>query len=218
MRKVQLPLHWSLLGNALQQLQQKGHTARFYRVPAQQATPATNIGVNQACYGCRETGHFRREYPKANNRNVGGMGRVLTMGHEEAMKDLAVITSTFLLNNTYACILFDSGAKKSFVSRKFEHFLKQKPQTLNEMFTVEIANGETETTSDIYVGCTLTLNNHAFQIDLMSVTIRSFEVIIGIDWLSPHHADILCYEKVVRLNLPSNETLVIYGDKPDTNL
>ena len=52
----------------------------------------------------------------------------------------------------------------------------------------------------------------------MLVTIRSFDVIIGMDWLSPHHADILCYEKVVRLNLPSSETIVIYGDKPDANL
>ena len=36
-------------------------------------------------------------------------------------------------------------------------------------------------------------------------------------WLSPHCADILCYEKAIRLNLPSGEALVIYDDKPNTN-
>ena len=52
----------------------------------------------------------------------------------------------------------------------------------------------------------------------MSVSIKSFDVIIDMDWLSLHRADIMCYEKVVRLNLLSGETLVVYGDKPSTNL
>ena len=81
-----------------------------------------------------------------------------------------------------------------------------------------MANGKAESTNDIYIGCTLTLNNYSFQIDLMSVIIKSFDVIIDKDWLSSHHADILCFEKAIHLNLLSSETLFIYGDKPDTNL
>ena len=38
------------------------------------------------------------------------------------------------------------------------------------------------------------------------------------DWLSLLRADIMCFEKAVRLNLPNNETLVIYGDKSSANL
>lgn len=52
----------------------------------------------------------------------------------------------------------------------------------------------------------------------MHVSIRSFDVIIGMDWLRPHHVEIMCHEKAVRLHLPNHETLVIYGDKPSTNL
>ncbi|CAH1450892.1 unnamed protein product [Lactuca virosa] len=81
-----------------------------------------------------------------------------------------------------------------------------------------MANGKTETTKDVYVGCTLTLNNHSFQINLMPVNIRSFDVIIDMDWLSPHHANILCREKAVRLHLSDHETLMIYGDKTVVNL
>ena len=77
---------------------------------------------------------------------------------------------------------------------------------------------KTETTKDIYIGCTLTLNNHSFQIDLMPVNVKSFYVKIGMDWLSSHHADIMCHKKVVLIHLPNHETLIIYGDKPDTNL
>ncbi|CAH1444029.1 unnamed protein product [Lactuca virosa] len=81
-----------------------------------------------------------------------------------------------------------------------------------------MANRKAERTIDIYSGCTLTLDNHSFKIDLMPVTIKSFDIIIGMDWLSSHRAGILCYEMVVRLNLPSGETLLVYGDKPSANL
>ena len=83
-------------------------------------------------------------------RNVGGVGRVLTMEHEEAVNDPTVVTGTFLLNNLYACILFDSGAERSFVSNKFKHLLKQNPQSLKNTIIVEMENGKAENTNDIY--------------------------------------------------------------------
>ena len=134
------------------------------------------------------------------------------MGREEAVADPTVVSGTFLLDNSYANILFDSGVERSFVSHAFKHNLKHNPQPLTETFTVEMANGEKESASEVFVGCTLTLNDHSFPIDLMPVSIKSFDVIIGMDWLSPNHADILCFKKAIRLNLPSGQTLVIYGE------
>ncbi|KAI3750191.1 hypothetical protein L2E82_20820 [Cichorium intybus] len=194
----------------------KGHTARFCRTPTLQSTQATNVGVSQACYGCGETGHFKRDCPKT--KNVGRNGRVLAMGRAEAVEDPTVVTGTFLVNNSYACVLFDSGAERSFVSYEFKYLLKQKPQPLNETFTVEMANGKTESKNDIYIGCTLTLDDHSFQIDLMPVKIGSFDIIVGMDWLIPHHADIMCYERGIRLHLPDDKTFFVYGDKPSTSL
>ena len=52
----------------------------------------------------------------------------------------------------------------------------------------------------------------------MPVSIKTFNIIIGVDQLSPHHADILCQKKDVRLNVPNGKSLVIYGDKPSANL
>ena len=48
--------------------------------------------------------------------------------------------------------------------------------------------------------------------------ISSFDVIIGMDWLSSHRAEILCHEKAIRLPLPNGEALIIYGDKSGKNL
>ena len=81
-----------------------------------------------------------------------------------------------------------------------------------------MSNGKTENTNSIYIGCTLTLDSRSFPIGIMLVSIKSFDIIIDMDWFSLHRADIMCYEKAVRLNLPSSETLIIYGDKPDASL
>ena len=195
----------------------KGHTADYCRQTAQPATRAANTGVARSCYECGDAGHFKRNCPKLVGGN-GRVGRVLTMGAQEAREDPTVVTGTFLLNNSYASMLFDSGAERSFVSHKIKALLNLTPQKLNETFTVEMANGKTENTNEIYVGCTLTFGQHSFKIDLMPISISSFDVIIGMDWLSPHRAAILCYEKAVRLNLPNQDALLIYGDKPGAGL
>ncbi|GJY98790.1 hypothetical protein Tco_0516220 [Tanacetum coccineum] len=42
----------------------------------------------------------------------------------------------------------------------------------------------------------------------------SFDVIIGMDWLSDHKAEIICHEKVVRIPLLDSKMLRVLGEKP----
>ncbi|GKE56157.1 putative reverse transcriptase domain-containing protein, partial [Tanacetum coccineum] len=60
------------------------------------------------------------------------------------------------------------------------------------------------------VGCTLTLLNQPFEIDLMPIKLGSFDVVISMDWLSKYRAKILCDEKVVHIPI-DGETLIIRG-------
>ncbi|GKB42164.1 putative reverse transcriptase domain-containing protein [Tanacetum coccineum] len=46
----------------------------------------------------------------------------------------------------------------------------------------------------------------------MPIKLGSFDVVIGMDWLSKYHAKILCDEKVVHITI-NNETLIIQGDR-----
>ncbi|GKA53094.1 putative reverse transcriptase domain-containing protein [Tanacetum coccineum] len=55
------------------------------------------------------------------------------------------------------------------------------------------------------------VTDHPFNINLMPVELGSFDVIIGMDWLSKYHAVIDCAEKIVRIPW-GNETLIIHGD------
>nr|GEW11383.1 hypothetical protein [Tanacetum cinerariifolium] len=59
-----------------------------------------------------------------------------------------------------------------------------------------------------FKGCTLTLLNQPFEIDLMPIKLGSFDVVIGMDWLTKYHTKIIYDEKVVHIPI-EDETRII---------
>ncbi|GKC81507.1 putative reverse transcriptase domain-containing protein, partial [Tanacetum coccineum] len=64
-------------------------------------------------------------------------------------------------------------------------------------------------------GCKLEIEGHVFDIDLISFGHGNFNVIIGMDWLSNHKAEIIYHEKVVRIPLLDGKVLRILGERPE---
>ena len=62
------------------------------------------------------------------------------------------------------------------------------------------------------------MDSHAFSIDLLSVDLGSFDVVIGMDWLSANQAEVICHEKLVRIPLSNKEVLTIRGETGSTQL
>nr|GEU38800.1 transposon Ty3-G Gag-Pol polyprotein [Tanacetum cinerariifolium] len=127
------------------------------------------------CTNCKKIGYLARDCkgrPAAannNNNNQWAQG--------------ANARGTFLLNNRYALILFDTGADRSFVSTAFSSLIDIIPTMLDHGYDVELAD-----------------------------KIGSFDVIIGIDWLDKYHAVIVCDEKVVCVPF-GDEMLIFHGDR-----
>ncbi|GJU35377.1 putative reverse transcriptase domain-containing protein [Tanacetum coccineum] len=147
------------------------------------------------CFGCSGQGHYKSDCPKLKNQNRGNKatindarGRAYALGGGDDNPDSYVVIGMFLLNNRYAYILFDSGADRSFVSTTFSALIDIPPTALDVSYTVELADGRIVGSDTIIRGCTLNLLDHLFNINLMSVELGSFDVIIGMDWLSKHHA------------------------------
>ncbi|GJV94746.1 putative reverse transcriptase domain-containing protein [Tanacetum coccineum] len=61
--------------------------------------------------------------------------------------------------------------------------------------------------------CKLEIEGHTFDIDLIPFGHRSFDVIIGMDWLSRHRAEIVCHERVVQIPLPHGKMLKVFGER-----
>ncbi|GJU73967.1 putative reverse transcriptase domain-containing protein [Tanacetum coccineum] len=79
---------------------------------------------------------------------------------------------------------------------------------VDTFYNIKMADGNLVSTNTIIQGATLTLLNRPFEIDLMPIKLGSFDVVIGMDWLSKYHAKILCDEKVVHIPI-DGETLII---------
>nr|GFA34975.1 hypothetical protein [Tanacetum cinerariifolium] len=167
------------------------------------------------CYGCGEKGHLRRQCPKGRNQRNEGARRRAYVVVENPQQNLNVVTGTFLLNDHYASVLFDSGAERSFVSIEFTPFINISPVALMTSYEVELADGKIVSIDTVLCGCTLALFSHMFKIDLLPTRLGSFDVIVGMDWLSYHRAIIVCYEKIFRIPLPNGEILEIHGEKPE---
>ncbi|GJU19046.1 putative reverse transcriptase domain-containing protein [Tanacetum coccineum] len=164
------------------------------------------------------SGHFRSDCPKLKNRNQGnqaGNGNVVAkayvVGTAGTNPNFNVVMGTFLLNNRYASILFDTSADRSFISTAFSSLIDIIPTILDHGYDVELADDRIIWVNTLILGCTLNFLNHPFNIDLMPVEMGSFDVIIGMDWLSKYHVVIVCDKKLVRVPFET-EILTFHGD------
>nr|GEW90104.1 hypothetical protein [Tanacetum cinerariifolium] len=185
-----------------QQPHKKQNVARAYTVSLGEKkaytvnTTNNNNNKNQkagACYECGDTEHIKKNCLKLKNRENGvALGRAYAMGGRDASSDSNIITGTLLLNNRYATILFNTGADRSFVSTTFSALIDITPTTLENHYDVELADRKIIRVNTIIRGCTLNFMNHPFNIDLMPVPLGSFDVIIGMDWLTKYHGIEAC--------------------------
>nr|GEW25868.1 reverse transcriptase domain-containing protein [Tanacetum cinerariifolium] len=58
----------------------------------------------------------------------------------------------------------------------------------------------------------LELEGHTFNIDLIPFGYGSFDVIVGMDWLSKLRAKIVCYEKIVQIPLSNGDILEVHRE------
>ncbi|GJU49728.1 reverse transcriptase domain-containing protein, partial [Tanacetum coccineum] len=107
----------------------------------------TGSGQKPNCFECGVQGYFKRECPKLkNNKNRGNQvgndrapAKVYVVGHAGTNPDFNIVTCTFLLNNRYASILFNTGVDRSFVSTAFSSQMDITPSTLDHYYDVELA-------------------------------------------------------------------------------
>nr|GEV29989.1 hypothetical protein [Tanacetum cinerariifolium] len=118
-----------------------GHLARDCRGSVVAANNQRALEVNKrvvTCFECEVQGHYKKDCPKLKNNNRGnqaGNGGAITMayavGNAGKNSESNVVKGTFLLNNRYDSILFDTGADRSFVSTAFSSLINIVPTTLD---------------------------------------------------------------------------------------
>ncbi|GJW54980.1 reverse transcriptase domain-containing protein [Tanacetum coccineum] len=107
-----------------------GSQGRGSQIRGNQQNPQNNQRQNQ-------------RNPKANNQastnTQGGRrarGKVYHLCAEAAVNDNNIVNGTFLINNVYASVLFDTGADRSFVSSTFSEYVNIPPTTLDTNYNM----------------------------------------------------------------------------------
>ncbi|GJS59339.1 putative reverse transcriptase domain-containing protein [Tanacetum coccineum] len=125
---------------------------------------------------------------RSNGNQVRGRDYNVNVNAMEAIQYPNVVTGTFSLNDHFVTVLFDSRADFSFISTKFAPLLNVKPSIVNPSYVIEVADGKKVEVDKIIRDCKLELESSLFSINLIPLGHGSFDVIVGMDWLSQHKA------------------------------
>ena len=118
-----------------------------------------------------------------------------------------MITGKLLINSCEVYALLDTGSTHSFISPACAQRLNWTPEKLDFDLSVETPLGDIAIISTIYKSCPVQINNLTLPIDLNSLEINEFDVILGIDWLTNHYAKIDCFQKVISFHIPNQPVM-----------
>ncbi|GJS72202.1 putative reverse transcriptase domain-containing protein [Tanacetum coccineum] len=147
------------------------------------------------CFNCQKPGHFAKDCRAPNRQaapvNAVRMNNNPRVCHECGSPDHFRNTSDF-----------------SFISTEFVPLLNVKPG-----YVIEVADGKKVEVDRVIRDCKLELGSSLFSINLIPLGHGSFDVIVGMDWLSQHKAVIVCHEKVVEIPVEDGRILRVHGER-----
>ncbi|XP_070015953.1 uncharacterized protein [Nicotiana sylvestris] len=127
-----------------------------------------------------------------------------------------IITGIISVCGKDVSVLFDPGSTYSYVSSMFARFLVIYPETLGFLIHVSTLVGDSVVVDRIYQSCMVTFCGFETSANLLLLDMIDFEVILGMDWLSPYHAVLDCHAKTVSLAMPGLLRLEWKGSIVDT--
>ncbi|XP_027071874.1 uncharacterized protein [Coffea arabica] len=105
-------------------------------------------------------------------------------------------------------VVEDPGATHSFVTPAFMFGIDVKAERLPYDLEVKTPTGnQSLLANEVYRNCDIWVGEWKLVIDLISLTIKGYDVILEMDWLAHYHARVDCRMKVVEFCIPSEATL-----------
>lgn len=111
-----------------------------------------------------------------------------------------MIQGTYLIFKHIAHTLIDHEATYFFfVSHAFTPYLGVIPVSLDFALVVSTPANGNMAASIVYKLCIIEVADKEFDVDLLLLDIRDFNVILRMDWLTVYHVTVDCYHKSLYL-------------------
>lgn len=156
-------------------------------VAAPVATPPAQParGGGRVCRGCPRGGGRARYY-------------ALPARTDTVVSDSILIVIVLVCHRD-ALVLFDPGSTYSYVSSYFAPYLGVSHDSLSSLVYVCTPVGDSIVVDRVYQPCLVVLSGFETRANLLLLNMVYFDVILGMDWLSPYHAILYCHAKTVTL-------------------
>ena len=143
--------------------------------------------------------------------------RAYTMKGVEDIDAPYVIIGNFTIFDTFVHALIDPGSTHSYVCTDIPN-LSNLPRSETE-YDILVTNplGHSVIVNKVYRDCPIKIREYEFLGDLIELSFREFDVILGMGWLSQHRAIVDCRMKRVTLRTPKEDE-VIFIDKRSNHL
>ncbi|KAJ4773005.1 DNA/RNA polymerases superfamily protein [Rhynchospora pubera] len=137
---------------------------------------------------------------------------------QDAQDDADLIAGMVSVSNCFAYSLIDTGASHSFVSETFvkEHRWTTEPR--NRVMVVQTPLGKNVLVDRVCRNQKVQITGRNLPANLVVLDMRDFDILLGLDWLSTHHAVVDCKNRSVRFGKADTEPFVFKGRKPGTGI
>ena len=107
--------------------------------------------------------------------------------------------------------MIDPSATHWFISAKFIAQVNIEIQPINCSMVVSLPTDDSLIADRVYMGCRVIIEGHEFMANLVLLDIQDFDVILGMDCLSRHHATMDCFRKEVKFCRPGEPEITFCG-------
>ena len=155
----------------------------------------------------------RQGTPNLARQDGRAPARAYAMKAVEDTDDPDVIVGNFTIFDTIVHALIDSGSTHSYVCTDITN-LGKLPRSETE-YDILVTNslGHSDIVNKVYRDCPIRIRECEFLGDLMELSFREFDVILGMDWLSRHQAIVDCRMKRVTLRTPNEDEVIFIGER-----
>ena len=174
--------------------------------------PKKTSRTDVVCFNCNKKGHISKDCKAPR----GGYYGALAQGQPGQTRLNAIIPNeagfhkgeqhnlegTLKLFNSQVKALFDTGASNFFITIRIVQRLGLVPQALDVALNVVSPLGVSVKLGKVCKDCPLKLKDQNLPADLIVLSMKEFDVILGIDWLTKYHAKLDCVSKSISFSTP----------------
>nr|GFC90789.1 hypothetical protein [Tanacetum cinerariifolium] len=152
------------------------------------------------CFKCGQAGHLQKDCKKDTTASTSGQadkkpgvsGRVFAITEGHAAKTSGTITGTLFIYGHAVFVLFDTGATHSVISSIFASRVTTTPTLLENVLCISTPMQDSVRITHVYRNLPLQFNDKIRASNALPLDMCEFDIILGMDWLTEHHATIEC--------------------------